>query len=370
MKFARMIMEAEALNLIGYDKMDHNLSESSVRDRTLGELGIELGDMALPYGHHFGEPKLRKLIAEQSGANITADDVIVTAGAAGALFLMASCLLEPKDRIVVGFPNYATNFETPLAIGCDVVYHQQPFEDDFRIDIERLCDQITSETRYVSLTVPHNPSCVTISEEDLRAIIAIVEDKGTYLLFDETYRDLTYDTPLPVAASLSERVVSVGSMSKVWGVPGIRVGWLTTRNKELIETFIAGKEQIGITGSVVDEEIAFQILKQKEVLLPKILVEVKQGFNLLAAWVQDEPRVEWVRPDGGACALIRICGATDTEMEHFYQVLKQDYRVLVAPGYWFKLPLNQMRIGFAWSQPEEVEAGLGRLSNAIKVCFG
>jgi len=260
MKYARMIMEAEAANLVGYDNFKYNLSESSVRDRSLQELGIDLGDMELPYGHHYGHPGLRRLIAEQSGENIKAENVLVTAGAAGALFLVATCLLDREDQLVVGFPNYATNFETPYAIGCDVVLHKQEFEKGFQIDIDKLESQITDRTKYVSLTCPHNPTGVMISEDELRKIIDLVEKKGVYLLFDETYRDISYDKPLPVAATLSDRAISVCSMSKTWGVPGIQIGWLVTRNPSLMDRFIAAKEQIGITGSVIDEEIAYQIL--------------------------------------------------------------------------------------------------------------
>ena len=369
MKYARMIMEAEAPNLIGYETMDHNLAESSVRDRSFSELGIELGDMLLPYGQHFGENKLRKLIAKQSASNISADDVIVTAGAAGALFIVSSSILEREDQIVIAFPNYATNFETPLAIGCNVIYHEQTFDENFRINIDKLRSQITAKTRFVSLTVPHNPSGVMISESELRKIMDIVEERGVYLVFDETYRDLSYGDPLPVAASLSERVISIGSMSKAWGVPGIRIGWLTTRNKKLIDRFIAAKEQIGITGSVVDEEIAYQILKQRDSLLPLIRKEAAESLSLFKSWIEREPKLEWVEPDGGVSAIVRVSGATDEEMTEFYETLRTQYRVHVAPGYWFKLPLNLMRIGFCWASIDETKQALALVSKCMQQCL-
>ena len=366
MKFARMIMEAEAPNLIGYEQMDFNLAESSVRDRSLAELGIDLGDMVLAYGHHFGETKLRETIAQQSADNISADDIIVTAGAAGALFLVSSCLLEPRDQMIVGFPNYATNYETPFAIGCDVVFHEQSFESDFAVDVARLRTQVTDATKFISLTVPHNPTGAMISEDDLTAIINLVEEKKIILLLDETYRDLTYGTPLPVAASLSENVISIGSMSKTWGVPGIRIGWLVTRNKSLRERFIAAKEQVVITGSVVDEEIAYQILKQRDVLLPVIHKEVSEALDCVEGWAAQEPRLSWKKPKGSAAALFRVDGASDFQMNDFYSTLKSRYRVHVAPGYWFKLPLNMMRIGFCWAEISETREALNRVSQALK----
>ena len=150
-------MEAEAPDLLGPDSFLHNLPESSGRDRRLGELGIDFGDMSLPYTHHFGLPELLDLIAEMSADNICAEDVLVTAGAAGALFIVSTSLLEPGDHMVVGFPNYATNYETPNAIRAQVEHHPQIFEQRFSIDVDTIEEQVTTETRLLSLTCPHNP---------------------------------------------------------------------------------------------------------------------------------------------------------------------------------------------------------------------
>ena len=243
MKFSRMLIEQEAPNLVGWEHMDVNLSESSVRDRSLAELGIDLGEMPLPYGHHFGDPRLRQVIAEQSGAaNIAADDVIVTAGAAGALFLLSSSLLESGDRIVVEMPNYATNYETPLAIGADVVPIELSIEEGFAFDVSKYESAVTTETRIISVTTPHNPSGTLIPDGHLERLVALAEENDCYLIVDETYREMRYGGAPPVTASLSPRLISVSSMSKSWGVPGIRIGWLVCRDRALLDNLIAGKD--------------------------------------------------------------------------------------------------------------------------------
>lgn len=369
MKYARMIMEAESPDMIGSEKFLYNLAESSVRDRTLGELGIEFGNLSLPYGDHYGSPELRALIADQSGADIAADDVLVTAGAAGALFIISSSLLEPGDHMVVGFPNYATNYETPNAIGARVEEHLQTFERGFSIDVDKLESQITPETRFVSLTCPHNPTGVMFSRQDLDRLVDIAERKGCWLVIDETYREMAYGDPLPVAASLSDRVISVCSLSKTYGVPGIRIGWLITRNPELMETFISAKEQIGITGSVLDETVACQTLQQSKTLLPQIRREIAEGLEIISDWVQGETLLEWVRPDAGVTCCVRVSDASDTQMRRFYEVLKTRYRTALGPGYWFKLPNNCMRIGFGWMRPDDTRKGLQSVSRALMDCF-
>jgi len=369
MKYQRMIMEAESPDLAGPQTFLYNLAESSVRDRSLGELGIEFGDLSLPYGDHYGHPELRSLIAEYSGPKVSADDVLLTAGAAGALFIISSSLLEPGDHMVVGFPNYATNYETPNAIGARVEYHEQTFDGGFSIDVDKLASQVTDETRFISLTCPHNPTGVMFSRQELDQLIDIAEQNDSWLVVDETYREMAYGEPLPVAADLSDRAISICSMSKTYGVPGIRVGWLITRDPGLMETFISAKEQIGITGSVLDETVALQTLQQKDSLLPLIREEIAQGFTIISDWVQDEPMLEWVQPDGGVTCCVRIPGASDDQMRHFYEVLKDRYKTAIGPGYWFKLPMNYLRIGFGWTRPGTTREGLRCISSALRDCF-
>ncbi|MGB5627125.1 MAG: aminotransferase class I/II-fold pyridoxal phosphate-dependent enzyme [Woeseiaceae bacterium] len=369
MKYERMIMEAESPDLIGPEKFLYNLAESSVRDRTLGELGIEFGNLSLPYGNHYGSPELRALIADQSGSNIAMDDVLVTAGAAGALFIISSSLLEPGDHMVVGFPNYATNYETPNAIGARVEEHVQTFEAGFSIDVDKLESQITDETRFVSLTCPHNPTGVMFSRQELDRLVDIVERKGCWLVVDETYREMAYGDPLPVAASLSDRVISVCSLSKTYGVPGIRVGWLVTRDQALMENFISAKEQIGITGSVLDETAAYQTLRQRDTLLPQIQDEIAEGFEVVSDWVSNEAMLEWVQPDAGVTCCVRVPGVSDAQMQRFYEIIKNRYKTALGPGYWFKLPDNYMRIGFGWTRPDDTRKGLQCISKALRDCF-
>ena len=193
MNYRRMIMEVESPEQIGYDRVRVNLAESSMRDRSLTDLGMDpaaLGDLLLQYGDHRGSELLRTLIAADGEGALDAEDVLVTVGAAGALFLTATALLGPGDRLVVARPNYASNLETPRAIGAEIATLDLRFEDGFRVDLDRLAALVTPETKLVSLTSPHNPTGTVIPPEDLRAIVGMVERAGTWLLLDETYREL------------------------------------------------------------------------------------------------------------------------------------------------------------------------------------
>ena len=217
-----MPIEIEAPEGFGYENIDCNLSESSFTDQRLSDLGINIHDLLLVYGDHKGKPELRELIAQEGHFN--AEDVLVTSGAATALFILATSFLNKNDHIIVAKTNYATNLETPRAIGAKVSYLNLRFEEGFNLDIKALEKLITKKTKLVSLTYPHNPTGVLINEAKLKAIIDLIERKGTYLLVDETYRDMSFGEKLPIAASLSDRVISISSMSKSYGLPGIRIG--------------------------------------------------------------------------------------------------------------------------------------------------
>ena len=364
-----MPIEVESPEEFGYDKIKYNLSESSVRDRTLSDLGIELGDMVLYYGEHMGHKGLMELVAEaSSGPAGVAEpaDVLVTAGAAQALFIIATTLLEKGDHLVVVRPNYATNIFTPRAIEADISYLELTFEDEWRVDVDALAALITPCTRYVSITVPHNPTGQMMGEADLRRLLGIVEERGCRLLVDETYREMTFGGPLPVAATLSPQAISVSSLSKTYGIPGIRTGWLVCKDRELMQTFLGAKEQIGICGSVVDEEIAYQALRQRDAWLPEINGRIQEALAITREWMDGEELMEWVEPKGGVVSFPRIKPDVPVDVDQFYRVLTEDFGTYVGPGHWFEQSRRHFRLGFGWPTLDELRGGLAGICGALR----
>lgn len=365
MQYRRMPIEIESPEQMGYGNIDCNLAESSVTDALLTDLNLNLGDLVLAYGDHYGKPELRELIAFDAGTKLANDDVLLTVGAASALFIVSTALLKAGDRILVVSPNYATNIETPRAIGCEMDYFGLTFEDGFRIDAEAIAARITPETKLVSITCPHNPTGSMIAEEELHRLIAAVEAKGCRLLVDETYREMGFQHVLPQAASLSERVISVSSLSKTYGLPGIRLGWLLCRDKKLMETFLAAKEQIFISGSVVDEEIAYQYLLRKAEHLARIRAHIDTNFAVVKAWMAEQTDMEWVEPAGGVVCFPRIKPDSEVNVDRFYEVLNKVYKTFVGPGHWFDAARRHMRVGYGWPNKAELEAGLNNISQAL-----
>lgn len=365
MRYARMPIEIEAPEELGYGNIRYNLSESSIADKSLADFGLTVPNLTLLYGEHRGGAGLRSLIVEDE-PTLGADDVLVTSGAAAALFIVATALLSPKDHLVVVRPNYATNLETPRAIGCAISFIDLVFEDEFRLDLQQLEAAMTPQTRIVSVTSPHNPSGAMLTADELHRLVALTASRGCYLLVDETYHDLSYDGALPLAASLGSHVISVSSLSKAYGVPGIRIGWLITRDTHLHEIFLAAKEQISICGSVIDEWIAEQVLARRDAVLKPTLIEMGERLRRVAQWIDQEPLLEWVRPKGGVVCFPHMRSEPAGGTEAFYRRLLAPYGTYVGPGHWFGMSDRFFRLGYGWPSHTQLDAGLDAISQALR----
>ncbi|MGH8325993.1 MAG: pyridoxal phosphate-dependent aminotransferase [Steroidobacteraceae bacterium] len=365
MRYVRMPIEVESPEEYGYSRIRHNLSESSISDKKLSDFGLNVPDLELQYNDHRGAPGLReRIVAGEPG--LAANDVLVTAGAAGALFIVATSLLTTDDHLVVVRPNYATNLETPRAIGCAISCVDLSFADSFRLDVDRLKAALRPNTKVISITTPHNPTGVTLSAETLGQVAALAARHGCRLLVDETYRDLSYGEMPHLAASLGPHVISVSSLSKAYGIPGIRLGWIVSTDRKLQELFLAAKEQISICGSVIHEWIAEEILARRAQILGATLEEMRQRLERVTRWIESEPLLEWVPPSGGVVCLPRMKSTPPGGTAGFYRRLLEAEGTYVGAGHWFELPDTCFRLGYGWPAREELQAGLQGISNALR----
>ena len=369
MKYVRMPIEVESPEEIGYDAIRYNLTESSVADLSLADIGPLDINIKLAYTDHKGKPGLRKLIAEQYGNNIKTDEVLLTCGAAAALFMVNTSLLTSGDHLVVVQPNYATNIEVPKAIGCNISYINLQIENDWKLDVDEIANAITPATKLISITSPHNPTGMVLSETELQKIIQLAEEKNIYLLVDETYRDICFDTPYPLAAVLGNKVISISSVSKAYGLPGVRIGWVITKDKILFEKLLAAKEMMYITNSILDEEACFSFLQQKDSWKEKINKQAVENLDILKTWLEKENRLEFVLPKGGVVCFPAIKKDVVIDLEYFYQQLFSKFGTMVGPGHWFNMPDRFMRIGFAWIDKATLATGLNNISCCLDDCI-
>ena len=235
----------------------------------------------------------------------------------------------------------------------------------WQLDIERLAARVRKDvTRLISVTCPHNPTGTMFGRTTLDALVELAEQSGAVLLVDETYRDLTYDDLLPMAASLSPRAISVASMSKAYGLPGLRVGWAVCRDAALAETLLAAKEQMFICGATLDEAIAGHVLAERDRVLPPILDDARSRLAIVRDWMADQDTFEWIEPRGGVVGLVRFRSGVQVDAARFHEVLLAEHGTYVGPGHWFEVDDRHFRLGFGWPTHAELAAGLTGLTDA------
>ncbi len=366
-----MPIEVESPEELGYATIRYNLSESSVRDLTVAEIGLhspsladDLAQRVLWYGDHRGDPELRARVAAL-GESLSPDHVLVTAGAAMALFMVHTAFLERGEDIVVFHPNYATNIETPRAIGANVLPLQLMFRDGYRPDLDRLESLVSAQTKILSITDPHNPTGICLSEEERSHIIALAERHGCLLLVDETYRDLSREPARPWVAEMSTSAISISSLSKSFGIPGIRVGWAITRNPAHQERLLAAKEQMMICGSVLDEAVATHALRQRTELMSVRRQTVDRHLRIVREWMHGHRDLEWIEPQGGVVCFPRLRDPFDFDIDRFYQHLFEFGGTLVGPGHWFEVDRRSFRLGFGWPTEAELRGGLAAIDASL-----
>jgi aspartate/methionine/tyrosine aminotransferase len=361
MHFPRMAIEEESPEQLGYEKIRFNLTESSVRDRAVAELGVDVNALTLAYTDHVGHPGLRGLIGARAG--LGGEHVLLTAGASAALFIVAVTLLEAGDHVIVVRPNYATNIETPRILGCAIDYLDLEFEQGFMIDLGRLAALMRPNTKLISVTTPHNPTGVSLPAATLQEIARLAG--GAHVLVDETYREMSFIEKAPIATTFGERVISVASLSKSFGAPGIRLGWILSRDERLLHRLLCAKEQIGICGSVIDEAIGFRVVEGADSWLAANDRVLRAALATVKAWLAGERRLEWVEPTGGCVCFPRLRDEAAIEPGAFYRRLNEGYGAYVGPGHWFEQPDRYFRIGYGWPTPEELAGGLAAISHAL-----
>jgi aspartate/methionine/tyrosine aminotransferase len=369
----------DIMSLIGASPR-YELAESYGPDLRLGDLFGDgdhsgasgqpgFGDIALGYGTAEGDPSLRRVIAEMHG--VGPDEVVVTMGGVHALFLIAFILCGKGDEAVAASPLFPPARAALAAVGAELSTVRLLFEHGYRLDLADIDRLLSERTRLVSLASPQNPSGVAIRRETLRELLAVMERKcpQAYLLVDETYREAAFgdDAVAPSAVDLSAKVISVASLSKCHGAPGLRLGWAITRDPTLREQLVLGKFNTVISCSPVDEALALRVLQQRGPITEQRRRLFAAGLASTERWVAENAAfVDWVRPDAGSICCVRLKPAIfdDIAVSRFYDELGKE-GVRVGNGLWFGEQARVFRLGFGFLPRADLEAALRGLSAAL-----
>lgn len=331
--------------------------------RDLLELADEDGarrwaDLRLGYTESSGDPALRAAIAELY-EGVAPDDVLVFAGAEEAIFALHNVLLGPGDHAVVVRPAYQSLAEVARAAGAEVTRVDLRESDGWRLDLAEVRAALRPTTRLILINEPHNPTGGLMSRATFDGLVAIAAEAGAHLIVDEVYRFLEFDPAdrLPAGADALARGVSIGVMSKSFAMAGLRIGWVATRDRELLAKLAAFKDYTTICNSAPAEVLSIIALRARDSVLARNRGIVASNLPLLDAFFARWAGVfEWVRPRGGSIGFPRLLA--DLPIEHFAGDLVEATGVLVLPGTVFADSGNHFRLGFGRTNMPEALARL------------
>jgi aspartate/methionine/tyrosine aminotransferase len=367
--------ENDIISLVGLPRR-YELGESTGPDLRLSELvdGGTIGDLPLAYGTAAGDPALRRVIAETHGAD--PEEVVVTVGGMHALFLLAFILCNRSDEAVIAAPCFPLARNALEAVGASIRVVQLSFDKGYRLDPRDLRGTLSPKTRLVSLASPQNPSGVAISAEAVRATLELMHEvcPDAYLLIDDTYREAAYGNDLiaPSALALGPKVISVASLSKCHGAPGLRLGWAISHDLELRRQLVVGKFNTVVSCSPLDEALALRVFERRAAIIADRRVRLDAGLQRTAFWVRANSEfVDWVQPDAGAICCVRLNPEVfdDDAVAHFYEtVAEKDARV--ARGTWFGDEARVFRLGFGMLSMADLGDAFAALTAALRETAG
>lgn len=350
----------------------YDLAESGIAPPTLGELlaldpeGRTLDTLLatpLGYSEARGTEQLRSGLAALYD-DTTPEHILVTTGAIEANFLLCNALLEPGDTAIAVYPAYQQLYALPAALGARVKRWELREDDGWRFDLDALVRLLDDRTKLVVLNSPHNPTGATIAPPDLHRLYDLCAERGIWLLSDEAYRWLTFsgEEPAPPARSLGPWGISVGTLSKPLGLPGLRIGWLAAP-EEIVRRCWALRDYVTLSPAKLSDALAVLALARREELLARTRAIALENFRTLCDFMEDHADVlTWTPPRGGLLALPRY--TFDLPSYQFANRLAEEHGVMLAPGAAFGQE-HHFRIGFG-PYPDYFRAGLAIVDDYLR----
>lgn len=301
--------------------------------------------LSLSYTESQGHPLLRAEVARLY-QSVSPDDILIAAPEE-AIFLLILALLEPGDHAVVLTPAYQSLYQVALGAGCAVTRLDLSLETQgWRLDPDLLQRSLTPRTRLVVVNFPHNPTGFMPSHQEFDTLVRIARQRGLYLLGDEMYRFLEHDPAhrLPAVCDVYEKGISLSGLSKSFGLPGLRLGWLATRDASLLSRCQEIKDYTTICLSAPSEILGIIALRARDAILERNRSIVADNLAVAQRFfAEHSDRFTWIQPRGGSVAFPVWTG--NGSVDDFCQRMLDERGVLIVPGSLFDYPGNHFRIG-------------------------
>lgn len=316
----------------------------------------------LTYGAIEGSSDLKEGIASLY-RTIAPQEIVPTHGASGGNHHVFYSLINPGDKVISIMPSYQQLYSIPTSLGADVKIMHLKKENGYLPDVDELKKLAEGGVKMICLNNPNNPTGALIPEEILQKVIRIARDFDAYLLVDEVYRHLIQsDDWQPSIVDMYEKGISTSSMSKVFSLAGVRLGWIATHDKDALKQMWSHRDYNLISCGMIDDAIAALALKSKEAILKRNKKIIRENLAVLDEWIEKEPRLSYVKPEAGTTALVYYDFPVDS-----YTLCRQMYDAcgaFVTPGDCFDEPCS-MRIGYA-ADRDTLEKGLKAMSTFFR----
>ena len=355
-------------------KCKYNLAETCIDSLTVrgiiemagldvAEYMSELADTRLTYSHIGGSPELLSGIAGLYSDVIGPENVIPMHGAIGANHHILMTLIDPSDNMVSVMPTYQQHYSIPESIGAEVRILNLNLENHFLPDIEKLKELVDENTKMITMNSPNNPSGSLIPKDVMEQVIEVARSVGAYVLCDEVYRGISEDGSYMFSvADLYEKGISVGSMSKCWSMAGVRLGWIVTRDMDLIHRCHERRDYDTISCAVIDDKLAALALANKDKIIERNRAILNTNRQILDDWVNATPEVYYQRPVAGTTALVYY--KKDMPSRELCDRLIKETGVLFTPGECFEME-GSVRIGYAFDS-KVLQEGLDLFADFLK----
>ena len=342
------------------------LSSSDCESRTIGDLlALEPGahDDLLAhwcgYTESQGAPWLREAVAALY-ERIDPADVLIVDSAEEGIFLAYHALLGPEDHAVVETPCYQSALDLARSTGAAVSEWRRGYGDGWALHLDELERLVRPNTRLLYLNEPHNPTGTLMDRATYGQVAELADAHGILLFNDEVYRELEHEPArrLPAACDVGRQAISLGSMSKTYGLPGLRLGWLVTREPRLREAMLGLRLYTTICSSAPSEYLTALALRNRDVLVQRNLGIVRDNLRRLDAFFERRSDLfEWVRPNAGPIGFPRL--RPDLDVDAFCEHLATTAGVLLLPGSVYD-QLRHVRVGFGRANMAEALERLDR----------
>jgi len=304
-------------------------------------------ELKLGYTESTGHPLLRAEIASLYDT-IEPDQVLAFAGAEEGVFCLMNVLVGSGDHVIVTWPGYQSLYEVARARGAEVTLHELHETNGWALDLDLLRRQLTPSTRLIVVNLPHNPTGMLADRATFDGLLALAAEAGAYLLVDEVYRGLELDPSdrLPAGADVLPLGISLGVMSKSFALAGLRIGWLATHDRELLDRVARFKDYTTICSSAPSEILAIIALRARDRVLARSRGIVAANLELLDGFFENWPdRFSWVRPRAGSIGFPRL-RVPGVRIDDWAADLVEAEGVLLLPGSQFGHASNHFRLGF------------------------